>query len=102
MANQNCWEFKQCGREPGGSKSADKGVCPAASLPQASGFLGGRNGGRACAYIAGTLCGGQVQGEFAQKIRACFDCDFYRTLQRDHGAEFNVMSFVRYCSKGAA
>jgi len=27
---QNCWEFKKCGREQGGIKSAEFGVCPAA------------------------------------------------------------------------
>jgi hypothetical protein len=25
----NCWEFKKCGREAGGAKAADSGVCPA-------------------------------------------------------------------------
>ena len=25
----NCWEFKKCGREGGGTKSIDLGTCPA-------------------------------------------------------------------------
>jgi hypothetical protein len=25
----NCWEFKKCGREPGGHKVEELGVCPA-------------------------------------------------------------------------
>jgi len=25
----NCWEFKKCGRQPGGPKVAELGVCPA-------------------------------------------------------------------------
>ncbi len=96
MANLNCWEVKKCGRQPGGAHVSDLGVCAAATMTASDGFLGGRNAGRACAYVAGTLCGGEVQGEFAQKIRGCFDCEFYRDLQKAHGSDFNVMSFVRY------
>ena len=27
----NCWQVKKCGREPGGAKVAEFGVCPAAA-----------------------------------------------------------------------
>ncbi len=64
----NCWEFKKCGREKGGAKVAEFGVCPA--YP---------NGGTDCAKIAGTFCGGQVQGSFAQKVANCMQCDFYKS-----------------------
>lgn len=64
----NCWEFKKCGREKGGSKVAELGVCPA--YP---------NNGTSCAKIAGTFCGGQVQGSFAQKVANCMQCDFYKS-----------------------
>jgi len=64
----NCWEFKRCGREKGGVKVAELGVCPA--WP---------NHGRACAYVAGTLCGGQVQGSFASKVANCMQCDFFKS-----------------------
>jgi len=29
MKNNNCWEYKKCGREPGGIKVHELGVCPA-------------------------------------------------------------------------
>ena len=64
----NCWEFKQCGREAGGAKAAEFGVCPA--YP---------DHGCDCATVAGTLCGGQVQGSFAQKAQGCRKCDFYQS-----------------------
>ena len=64
----NCWEFEQCGREAGGAKAAELGVCPA--YP---------DHGRACASVAGTLCGGQAQGTFAQKVGTCRQCEFYRS-----------------------
>lgn len=64
----NCWEFKKCGRELGGVKVKELGVCPA--YP---------NGGKHCAQIAGTLCGGTVQGTFAMKLANCMQCDFFKS-----------------------
>ncbi len=29
MGKLNCWEFRKCGREPGGIKVHESGVCPA-------------------------------------------------------------------------
>ena len=58
----NCWEFKKCGRD----KSND---CPA--YPK---------GGRVCYLVAGTMCGGKVQGTYALKIHNCRDCDYYKGL----------------------
>lgn len=68
----NCWEFKNCGREQGGAKAAELGVCSA--YP---------NDGKHCARVAGTLCGGQVQGSFAAKLSNCMKCDFYTSEHYD-------------------
>jgi len=81
----NCWEFKKCGRETGGSKCVELGVCPAASTTKAGGIHGGVNGGRSCWAISGTFCGGKVQGTFAQKIFNCMECDFYKSTIADEG-----------------
>ncbi len=66
MMKLNCWEFKKCGREPGGAKVEELGVCPAATDCRLDGVHGGHSSGRACWVIAGTYCRGQVQGEFAK------------------------------------
>jgi len=68
----NCWEFKKCGREKGGAKAKELGVCPA--YP---------DHGKHCAQVAGTLCGGQVQGTFAMKLVNCMQCGFYQTPDYD-------------------
>ncbi len=81
----NCWEYKRCGREPGGTKVAEFGVCPAATESRANGVNGGMNGGRACWALSGTLCGGRVQGSFAMKLGNCMSCDFYQTVRREAG-----------------
>ena len=87
MPNMNCWEVKKCGREPGGAKANEFGVCPAATETKINGINGGKNGGRACWAIAGTLCGGKVQGTFASKLSNCITCEFYVDLQNELGKD---------------
>jgi len=71
MSKKNCWEVKKCGREPSGAKVKEFGVCPAAEQHRADGINGGVNGGRSCWAVAGTFCGGAVQGAFASKLDNC-------------------------------
>jgi hypothetical protein len=82
----NCWEVKKCGRQPGGPKVAELGVCPAASETRVSGMNGGHNGGRVCWALAGTLCGGRVQGTFATKLANCMECAFHQQVAGEEGA----------------
>ncbi len=86
MSNVNCWEFKKCGREPGGAKAGELGVCAAASATRATGANGGKNAGRGCWAIAGTLCGGVVQGSFASKLTNCMQCQFYQLVAAEEGS----------------
>jgi hypothetical protein len=83
----NCWEFKKCGREPGGSKVSELGECSAAKEMKANGIHHGMNGGRACWCIAGTFCGGKVQGSFSQKLDNCASCNFFDLVQIEEGSE---------------
>ncbi len=92
----NCWEFNKCGREIGGGNVRELGECPAATLNRADGFCGGVNGGRACAYITGTFCGGTIQGTMRDKEKHCGDCEFYAMLKEDHGSEAFVLSFISF------
>lgn len=86
---KNCWEIKNCGRQPGGAKVAELGVCPAASETELdNGKNGGKNAGRYCWRIAGTLCGGKAQGSFASKIVNCMACDFFKQVKQEQGSDF--------------
>lgn len=38
-----------------------------------------------CWLVSGTLCGGEVQGHFAQKLATCKDCDFYKQVHEEQG-----------------
>lgn len=82
---QNCWEFKGCGREPGGSKVSELGVCPAVTDTSSNGLNNGKNGGRICWAVTGTFCGGKVQGAFAQKQLSCMNCDFFKKAKAEEG-----------------
>jgi hypothetical protein len=86
----NCWMFKGCNREPGGSEAARLGECPAATDASFNGLNGGANGGRICWVVAGTFCGGKVQGTSAEKEMSCMTCDFFKTVEAEEG----MMNFV--------
>ncbi|HET6514903.1 MAG TPA: hypothetical protein VFG09_07055 [Thermodesulfovibrionales bacterium] len=81
---QNCWEFKRCGRE----KENGQPVCPAAVEGKAHSVNRGKNGGRICWAVAGTRCDGEVQGEYAQKLMTCLDCDFRKKVKEEEGLHF--------------
>jgi len=87
---QNCWEAKRCGRGPGGARVAELGPCPAATDILSNGVNHGKNGGRICWSVAGTLCGGQVQGTFAEKKVSCLTCDFFRQVKDEESEQFMV------------
>jgi len=94
----NCWEFMKCGREPAGDKVAELGICPAASDSSFDGLNLGKNAGRICWAVAGTLCGGKVQGTFAEKRVSCIDCDFFKLVQVEEGISTSQTKFLRFFS----
>ena len=87
---KNCWEIKNCERQPGGSMTAEFGVCPASESNQYDGLNNGKFAGRYCWKIAGTLCGGQVQGSFASKMMSCTKCEFYWQVKEEEGDTFKA------------
>jgi len=90
-SKQNCWEFKKCGREPGGNKAIESGVCPASTDIINSGQNGGKNSGRICWAVAGTFCGGIVQGSYTEKYLSCINCDFYKKVKKEQGGDFHLL-----------
>ena len=89
---ETCWEFMKCGREPGGAHVMEFGVCPSAMDFSSNGLNGGRNGGRICWAVAGTFCGGKIQGEFAEKQVSCLNCKFFKKVKAEEGEDkFTIM-----------
>jgi hypothetical protein len=87
MARLNCWEFKRCGRQPGGPKTAKLGTCPVPTEVRLNACNRGDHAGRACWYLAGTQCEEKVQGIFAEKLGDCMLCDFYRLVSTEEGED---------------
>ena len=87
MKKLNCWQIKKCGREIGGDRTDDLGVCPAASDETSNTINGGKNAGRICWAVAGTFCGGRVQGDFAMKTASCMTCEIFKQIKDEEGIE---------------
>jgi len=92
----NCWEYKKCGREPGGEKADEFGVCPAADDASFCGINSGKCGGRFCWAVAGTFCGGKIQGTFAEKRDSCLTCNFFNRVQAEEGTANLRRKFLRF------
>jgi signal transduction histidine kinase len=87
----NCWEDKRCGCEPGGAAAQERGVCPAATDTTCDGINGGRNAGRFCWVIGGTLCDGEVQGSLEEKTERCQRCSFFRRVKYEEGGHLQLL-----------
>ncbi|MCI5208356.1 MAG: hypothetical protein D3910_06085 [Candidatus Electrothrix sp. ATG2] len=77
----NCWEFKECGREPGGKNIFLYGVCTVAVASRFDGIHDGKNGGRCCwivAYTENEGAGVPCSGGFDE----CRGCDFYKMVMQ--------------------
>jgi hypothetical protein len=61
----DCWDYKACGK---------KESCPAFPLS-----------GRRCALVLGTLCHGEKQDCFSDKLYHCTSCEYFKR-------EFHVRS----------
>ena len=85
----NCWEYKDCGYGPNRNKGKGK-TCPTLLESRLDGVHNGIKAGRACWVVAGTYCGGEVQGKFAQKYATCMNCDFYQKVLFEEGHKFEI------------
>ncbi|MBI5789397.1 MAG: hypothetical protein HZA78_11135 [Candidatus Schekmanbacteria bacterium] len=82
--------MRKCGREPGGNKTDESGICPAATDSSSDGLNSGKNAGRLCWAVVGTLCNGEVQSDAARKMGTCVICDVFQKVK----AEENPKKFV--------
>jgi hypothetical protein len=82
----NCWEYKNCGRQPGGHNEQKLGVCSTILTTQLDGSNGGVNAGRSCWVIAGTQSGKKVECVFAKQISNCMNCDFFQYVREQEAA----------------
>jgi hypothetical protein len=91
-AKENCWEATRCGRQPGGIRAHDLGVCPVSTCDEYTGVHDGAKAGRACWVVTGSLCKGSVQGPFSQKFENCMQCEFFNRVK--HEEEHSSLGFA--------
>jgi hypothetical protein len=78
MGKNNCWEIKKCGRNPGGIKVAELGLCPAAVEEKTNGINGGK-----------------IQGTYANKLLNCVKCEFYTLVKQEEGNGFCSIAYIK-------
>lgn len=91
----------KCGRQPGGENADELGVCPASDDRSYDGINCGKNAGRFCWAVAGTFCGGNVQGTFADKRESCLSCGFFNKVRAEEGTANLRTKFLRFISEEA-
>ena len=91
---ENCWQVMKCGREPGGARCEELGVCRAATETRCDGVNGGVNAGRACWAVAGTLCGDNCSALLSGEVSDCLTCPFYRRIRKEQGSDFANLSRI--------
>ncbi len=74
----------QCGREQGGAKAEELGVCPATLAGDRQGLNHGTARGRACWTVEGTTC----SDSFGRKFIRCLKCPFFQAVEREEGSRF--------------
>jgi hypothetical protein len=83
---KNCWEFKGCGQERRGRNNS-RVKCPVPELTASNGINSGKNAGRICWLVAHTMRKGETETTFAEMIKTCGECDFYKLVKKEEGKE---------------
>jgi hypothetical protein len=84
----NYWEYWECGRETNGKNASNFGVCPSVVEDNWHDTNNGKNDGRYCWKIAGTMCVGTVKGLIARQINSCSQCPIFKTVLKEEGKSF--------------
>lgn len=87
---KNCWDYSNCNKS---------GQCPVSTTDKLTGVNNGKKGGRCCWAVAGTFCGGEVQGVFAQKILNCLNCDFFKAVKKQEGINYVSSTEILFLMK---
>ncbi|UCC68447.1 MAG: GAF domain-containing sensor histidine kinase [Armatimonadota bacterium] len=86
----NCWEVMPCGHGPDGAEP-----CPAALDVTCSGVNGGVNAGRICWTVPGTVCDGEVHGDFVDKQDVCLKCKFFQQVRDEEGTGYRFVKLAQ-------
>jgi len=85
----NCWDFVQCRQGPDSPKP-----CAVATDLASDGVNGGRNGGRLCWAVVGSLSGNERPFGCAHNTD-CLACDFFHLVKSEQGDSFQFLKLAR-------
>ncbi len=86
----------KCGREPGGVRVPELGVCRASTDTSADGLNGGKNGGRICWAVAGSYSNLDIPDSTecldAVEKFSCITCAFFGLVEKEESpAKFHIL-----------
>jgi len=79
----NCWEVIKCGRQPGGNRASDAGICPVSIHNEYDGVHGGDKAGRACWSVEGRRTNRDTRQSFSQTFSDCKTCAFFQQVKQE-------------------
>ncbi len=88
---ESCWEVVNCEHGPESEEP-----CVVVNYDFSDGFLGGKNGSRACFYIGGTPCTGKYISIPEKMKKYCLDCAFYQKIQLEEGVNSNIYYYLKH------
>ncbi len=89
----NCWEFNNCGKNPSSKGAKENGECPTEKFVEFEGTNKGKNGGRYCWRVPGTLCNvhdGKTIPNWADKMKDCIHCEFFKKVRQEEGDQVKI------------
>ena len=86
----NCWEFTKCELQHGKEKAEAFGVCPVTAATEYDGINSGKNAGRCCWKVNGTLCELNFRDNRFAKFIHCISCDFFKLVQKEEDKNFTI------------
>jgi len=87
MIKMNCWEVKKCGRQSGGDKVSELGLCQSALSGKYDGINNGLNRGRFCWAVTGNACQAEVADSFTKHLK-CLGCGFFIQVSIEESDDF--------------
>jgi signal transduction histidine kinase len=84
----NCWDVLTCGQGPASPKP-----CRVATEDASDGVNGGKNGGRFCWAVGGTLSGREHLATCATMTR-CLNCDFLHLVRSQEEDSFQLLKLA--------
>jgi len=81
-AKINCWEFNNCGMEPGGIFAEIYGACPVPQMMKYDGVNGGRGAGRTCWMVMNSGTNSELPVCRNNRL-TCHHCTFFQRVQSE-------------------